>query len=118
MDMPSVLIVDDSDQMRRMIRSIIEPVADPIYECPDGADALAACMLHQPDCVLMDVEMPITDGISATRQIVAVLPSTPIFIVTHYDDKRLRLAAERAGASGYVLKENLLALRPLLEALM
>ena len=117
--MPSVLIVDDSDQMRRMIRSIIEPVADPIYECPDGADALAACVRHQPDCVLMDIEMPTTDGISATR----ANHCRPAFDADLHralttTTERLRLAAEQAGASGYVLKENLLALRPLLEALV
>ncbi len=115
--MPSVLIVDDSDDMRLMIRGVIARLAEPIYECRDGADAVAVCAQYRPDCVLMDIEMPITDGISATRQIVALLPSTRILIVTQYDDKRLRRAAREAGAHGYVLKENLLELRTVLRAL-
>lgn len=112
-----MLIVDDSDDMRRMIRGIIENLADPIYECQDGADALAACARYKPDYVLMDIEMPVTDGITATRQIMGVLPSTTIFIVTQFDDKRMRNAAQEAGAHGYVLKENLLELRTFLRAL-
>jgi DNA-binding NarL/FixJ family response regulator len=65
----------------------------------------------------MDIEMPITDGITATREIIDALPSTAIVIVTQYDDKWMRMAAMKAGARGYVLKENLLALRPLLKEL-
>jgi len=99
--MPSVLIVDDSDRIRRTIRQVIEGFADPIYECSDGAEALAACVLHKPDCVLMDIEMPITDGITATREIIDALPSTAIVIVTQYDDKWMRMAAMKAGARGY-----------------
>ena len=115
--MPSVLIVDDNDRIRRTIREVIDGIADPIHECADGADALAACVLHKPDCVLMDVEMPVTDGITATRQVLGALPSTAVIIVTQHDDKWIRLAAIEAGARGYVLKENLLALRSLLKDL-
>jgi CheY-like chemotaxis protein len=115
--MPSVLIVDDSDDMRRMIRSVIDGIADPILECRDGVDALAACTRYRPDCVLMDIEMPIMDGIAATRQILGALPSTTILMVSQYNDKRMRHAAAQAGACGYVLKENLLELRVLLQGL-
>ena len=65
----------------------------------------------------MDIEMPVTDGISATREIVERLPSTTILVLTQYDDNRLRRAAREAGAQGYVLKENLLELRTVLRAL-
>lgn len=115
--MPSVLIVDDNDDMRLLIRGVIAALAEPIYECRDGADAVAACARYKPDCVLMDIEMPVTDGLSATRQILTALPSTTVLIVTQYDDQRLRRAARDAGARGYVLKENLLELRTVLGAL-
>jgi DNA-binding NarL/FixJ family response regulator len=96
-----------------MIRRVIADLAEPIYDCPDGADAADLCVRHRPDCVLMDIEMPLTDGIAATRQVLALAPG--VRVVTQYDDRRMRAAARQAGACAYVLKENLLDVRRLLE---
>jgi DNA-binding NarL/FixJ family response regulator len=112
-----LLIVDDNAAVRRLIRSIVLPFASEIFECTDGADALSAYQAEGPDVVLMDIRMSEVDGIQATRQIKAADPAAKIVIVTDYDDDALRAAAMRAGACGYALKDNLLDLVRLLEAI-
>jgi CheY-like chemotaxis protein len=114
--MISVMIVDDSDEIRRMLRAVVSEVADPIYECRDGDEACTAYAAHRPDWVLMDVSMAQMDGLTATRHIVQSFPSARIVIVTQYDDVRFRHAARDAGACGYVLKNDLFAVRRLLTA--
>jgi DNA-binding NarL/FixJ family response regulator len=109
-----VLIVDDNPSMRRLIRSVIEGVADVIGECGDGSEAVAAYDALQPDCVLMDIRMEPMDGVTATRQIAAAWPAARICIVTEHDDADLRAAARRAGACAYVVKDDLLSLRAML----
>jgi CheY-like chemotaxis protein len=109
------LIVDDNAAVRRLIRSIVLPLACGISECTDGVDALSAYQAHRPDVVLMDIRMNEVDGIQATKQIKAADPQATIIIVTDYDDDGLRQAATRAGACGYVVKDNLLELVRLLE---
>ncbi len=112
--MVSVLIVEDNEPMRRMIKTLIANVATVVAERGDGREALAAYRAQRPDWVLMDIAMPEVDGITATRQITEVFPEANILIVTDYDDAELREAAQDAGARGYVLKENLLAVRELI----
>ena len=70
----TILIVEDNPTIRRLIRRAISDIADNIIECEDGADALAAYTEHRPDAVLMDVRMPRMDGLSATRQILTIIP--------------------------------------------
>ncbi len=103
-----VLIVDDSRPMRELIKMTLEGVAEIVGECADGADALEAYERLRPDWILMDIGMKNVDGITATRQITRVYPQAKIMIVTDYNDDSLRRAATDAGASGYVVKENLL----------
>ena len=109
------MIVDDGDEIRRMLRAVVADVADPIYECRDGGEACAAYATQRPDWVLMDISMVPVDGITATRQIIQTFPTARIVIVTQYDDVRFRNAAQQAGACGYVLKEKLLEVRRFLE---
>ena len=113
--MVSLMIVDDSDEIRRILRAVVADVADPIYECRDGGEACAAYATHRPDWVLMDVSMVPMDGIIATRRIVQMFPTARIVIVTQYDDTRFRKAAKKAGAVGYVLKDNVMEVRRFLE---
>jgi CheY-like chemotaxis protein len=103
-----VLIVDDSQPMRELIKMTLAGVAEVVGECADGADALAAYTQLQPDWVLMDVEMKKVDGITATRQITAAYPQARVLIVTDYTDGQLRQAAHEAGAFWYIVKENLI----------
>ena len=112
--MTKLLIVDDNAEMRQLVKSIVKKVSDVVFECEDGAEALAAYTTFRPDWVLMDWEMKRVDGLTATRRIRAEFPDARILFVTQYDNRELRHAAREAGACGYVLKENLLELRQLL----
>ncbi len=110
----SLMIVEDNEPMRRMIRLIVADLAERIDECGDGAEAYACYADQRHDWVLMDIRMGGVDGIEATRRIVSDHPGAKVVIVTDYDDAELRTAAAEAGACGYVLKEDLLRLRQLL----
>ena len=112
----TLLIVEDNPAMRRLIRRLVADLADEIGECGDGVEAEARYAELQPDWVLMDIEMPHLDGITATRRIKAAFPAARILIVTNYNDAALRATALAAGACGYVLKENLLTLKDILTA--
>ena len=106
----SVLIVDNSASMRRMIRRIVKELVAEVYECSDGAEAIAAYASHRPDWVFMDIRMKGMDGLEATRRITAAFPEAKIAIVTVCKGDDLRHAARAAGASHYVVKDNLLEL--------
>ena len=110
------MIVDDSDEIRRMLRALLADVADPIHECRDGVEAGAAYGTHRPDWVLMDVSMEPVDGITATRHLIQAFPDARVMMVTQHGDVTLRTAAQEAGACGYLLKDNLLEVRRFLEA--
>lgn len=112
----NILIVDDSVQMRRLIRAVVCVPSDQCYECADGGAALTLYTQYRPDWVLMDIEMATGDGITAARQIRAAFPDARILILTSYDDPDLREAARAAGACGYILKENLLEVRRRVQA--
>lgn len=109
-----ILVVDDHAEMRRTIRSVVADLAWMVYECAGGAEALDACRAYRPDWVLMDIRMEGMDGLAATRAIARACPGVRVCIVTSYDDRRLREEAARAGACGYVLKDQLLTLRTIL----
>jgi len=110
-----LLIVDDNSVVRRLIKSLVAREADDVRECGDGAEAVALYSLERADVVLMDIEMKGLDGIAATRQIKTADSTARIIMVTDYDQPDLREAALKAGASGYVVKENLLELVVLLK---
>jgi len=112
----NLLIVEDNARMRRMIKRIVGDLAERVYECEDGADALAIYTANLPEWVLMDIQMKNTDGLTATRQIKAAFSDAKIVIVTNYDDTTFRESARAAGAFDYVLKENLLDVRRILAA--
>ncbi|MCI0387636.1 MAG: response regulator transcription factor [Acidobacteria bacterium] len=109
-----ILIVDDSEPMRRLIKSFIGDLVQEFVECSDGDEALTAYIHHHPDIVLMDLKMEGMDGIEATRQIKAVFPEARIVIVSQYDDASLWQAALGAGAEGYVAKADLFPIRLIL----
>lgn len=109
--MPSVLLVEDHATMRATLRMWLADVAEPIVECGNGSEVCARYAAHHPDWVLMDIDLPGQDGITATRELLAAEPAARVLIVTSYDDGELRRAAQAAGARGYVLKENLWEVR-------
>lgn len=102
--------------MRRLIRSIVKDLVLNIHECEDGAEALEIYRALMPEVVLMDVEMARKDGLTATREIVENDPDAKVLILTKYDTDRMREEAKRAGASTYVLKENLLSLKQIIRS--
>jgi two-component system chemotaxis response regulator CheY len=109
-----LLIVEDDERIRRLIKSVVSDLSDELYECSDGIDAEASYAKHLPDWVLMDLVMPEVDGITAIKLIKASHPEARIIIVTSYESAVMREEARQAGAFAYVLKENLLDLRNLL----
>ena len=99
-----------------MMRQFLPAEAGEIRECEDGTNALACYEKFLPDWVLMDWQMKQMNGLEATRQIIGKFPAAKILLVTQYDDIELREAAAKAGAYGFVLKENLAELRRFLAA--
>lgn len=111
-----ILIVDDHAETRRMTRFFLRDLPFDFEECADGADALDCYRKFLPDWVLMDWEMKRMNGLTAMRQITEKYPQARVLMFTQYDDKELREMARKSGASGFVLKENLMDLRRLIAA--
>jgi DNA-binding NarL/FixJ family response regulator len=101
--------------MRRLLGRVVSDLCGVVVECEDGADARAAYEIHRPEWVLMDIEMSRMDGITATRDLLQTFPEARVVIISKHDDEQLRAAAHSAGACGYVLKDNLITVRELLE---
>jgi CheY-like chemotaxis protein len=110
-----LLIVEDNLAIRGLLKSLVEPLANEIGECGDGRNAVAFYECERPDFVLMDIDLGEMDGITATRQIKAFDRDAKVIIVTSYDKSDLRAEANKAGACGYVLKENLFDVLELLQ---
>jgi DNA-binding NarL/FixJ family response regulator len=103
----SVLIADDQGLVRVGLRKIleVEPDLDVAGEAFDGRQAVEAVDRLDPDVVLMDIRMPVLDGIEATRQIVAAHPRTRVLVLTTFGLDTYVYDALRAGASGFMLKD-------------
>jgi DNA-binding NarL/FixJ family response regulator len=103
----SVLLADDQPLLRRGFRMILE-AQDGLTvagEAGDGAEAVDLARRCQPDVVLMDIRMPGTDGIEATRLITASEPGVRVLVLTTFDVDEYAFGALRAGASGFLLKD-------------
>jgi DNA-binding NarL/FixJ family response regulator len=105
--MTSVLIADDQALVRVGLRKILEnePETTVVGEAVDGEDAVKAAGRLRPDVVLMDIRMPVLDGIEATRRIVRAQPDTRVLILTTFGLDTYVYDALRAGASGFMLKD-------------
>jgi DNA-binding NarL/FixJ family response regulator len=106
--MISVLLADDQPLLRRGFRMIIEAEDDLTVtgEAADGAEAVRCALQSPPHVVLMDIRMPGTDGIEATRRIVAANPAIRVLVLTTFDLDEYAFGALRAGASGFLLKDG------------
>jgi DNA-binding NarL/FixJ family response regulator len=103
----SVLLADDQPLLRRGFRMIIEAEGDLTVtgEAGDGGEAVDCARRSPPDVVLMDIRMPGTDGIEATRRIVAANPAVRVLVLTTFDLDEYAFGALRVGASGFLLKD-------------
>lgn len=117
----SILIVENHEQVRSSVVDLLTslmPQCD-LLEASDGESGVAMAIAHEPDIVLMDVRLPRVNGLAAVRQIRAERPDAKIVMLTVHDNPAYRREAERAGAVGYILKEDAPAqLVPLLKALL
>jgi len=103
-----VIIADDHKIVRNGLRSLIEKELDieVVAEADNGRNAVRFVLELAPDVVIMDIAMPDLNGIEATRQIIAALTVTKVIALSMHADKRYVMEMLKAGASGYVLKDN------------
>ncbi len=103
-----ILIADDQPLFREGLCTLLGTIDDfeVVGTAEDGAHALRLATLYHPDVVLMDLRMPVMDGVSATRRLRAESPEAQIVVLTTFDDDDSILDAVRAGALGYLLKDT------------
>jgi DNA-binding NarL/FixJ family response regulator len=101
-----VLIADDHTLFRDGLRVLLASIPDieVVGEAASGKEALRLAVEHQPDVILMDIQMPDLNGIEATRQILHASPHVGIIVLTMFQDDDTVFAVMRAGARGYILK--------------
>ncbi len=101
-----ILLVDDHALIRRGMRGqfALEPVFSIVGEAGDGAQAIELAAQLQPDVVLMDIDMPVMDGITATQRIKSDRPTTRILALSAFDNDTQVMGMLAAGADGYCLK--------------
>jgi DNA-binding NarL/FixJ family response regulator len=101
-----VVVVDDNELIRAGLVTVLgsDPAVTVVAQASDGPAGVREALVHRPDVVLMDVEMPGGDGIAATAELVDRLPGTRVLVLTMFDLDDYVLAALRAGASGFLLK--------------
>ncbi|MCP4423911.1 MAG: response regulator transcription factor [Chloroflexi bacterium] len=103
----TVLIVDDQRLVREGIASLlaIQEGIEVVGTAVNGQQAIELAQQRRPDVVLMDVQMPVMDGVTATVEIRRQLPDTQVLMLTTFDDEEYIIKALQAGASGYLLKD-------------
>lgn len=108
MTLSRILLVDDHDLFRAGLMGLINnhPDLEVVGEAGDGLEALKLARDLKPDLIVMDIKMPVCDGLEATRLICEELPGTRIIILTVHDEDEKLFAAIQAGACGYLLKST------------
>jgi DNA-binding NarL/FixJ family response regulator len=103
----SILIVDDQALFREGLRTLlsVQPEFEVVGEAGNGEEALRLAANLQPAVVLMDLRMPVLDGVSATRRMRSLLPNCRVIVLTTFDDDEFVFDGLRAGAVGYLLKD-------------
>jgi DNA-binding NarL/FixJ family response regulator len=104
MQRPRLLLADDHTLLLEGIRLLLEPEFDLVGSVEDGQALLAAAKTLKPDIILLDISMPVLNGIDAAHRLRKLLPSARLIFVTMHSDPDYVAAAFRAGARGYLLK--------------
>jgi two-component system cell cycle response regulator DivK len=101
-----ILVIEDTEDNRRIIGDLLTSVGYELIEAADGVEGVAIAQSHQPDLILMDIQLPVMDGYDATRRIRAIpeLADVPIIAVTSYALSGDEAKARDAGCDGYVAK--------------
>lgn len=106
MSAPRVLLADDHRMLRESLRRSLEDAGiEVVGEVADGREAVELAEVLRPDVVLMDVTMPVLDGIEATREIRQRAPEVAVVVLTMHSDREVLVRAIRAGAAGYLVKD-------------
>lgn len=105
--MIGVLVVDDHSVVRRGLEQLLgsHPEMSVVGTAEDGEQAVRLAAELRPDVILMDLSMPVLDGVQATKQITAAAPDISVVVLTSFSDQRRILDALAAGAAGYILKD-------------
>jgi DNA-binding NarL/FixJ family response regulator len=104
MKRPCVLLADDHTLVVEGLRKILEPECDVVGAVEDGRSLLEAAVQLKPDIILLDISMPLLNGVEAARRLRDTVPGVKVIFVTMHADATYVAEAFRAGASGYVLK--------------
>ncbi len=104
----NILIVDDNAEFRRQLKIFLLSESDinVLGEASNGIQAISKTLKLKPDFVLMDVSMPVLNGLEATKKILAMVPEARVVMLSNYDVEEYRQAARETGAVGYVIKKN------------
>ncbi len=107
MERIKVLIVDDHAVLRHGVRALLsrKPDLAVVGEAGNGQEAIEEVKRIRPDVILMDITMPVMDGLEATRRIKAIAPEARILVLTQHEDPEFAVPLLQAGASGYILKK-------------
>src|SRR5438270_8253132 len=106
MKRPRVLLADDHRLLREAFAKLLEPNCDVVGAVADGRALLAAAPELRPDIVVLDIAMPLLNGLDAARQLKHLMPEVKVIFLTVSEDCDLAAEAIRAGASGYLLKNS------------
>jgi len=102
-----ILLADDHTMVRQGLRKVLEERPEwQVIEAGDGREAVQLAEMHKPDVVVIDIAMPVLNGIEATRQILKRAPGTRVLVLSMYSDDAYVSQLLAAGASGYLLKDS------------
>lgn len=104
---PTILIADDHEGMRRVIRQVCQGLTGMFIESGSGAETIAAFIEHSPDWVIIDLSAPVKEGFDSARAILETSPSTRIILISQLTEPDLRNQALQAGAVEFVGKDEL-----------
>jgi two-component system, OmpR family, response regulator len=101
-----VLVVDDHEAVRKMVCSLFQREGFEVRGAANGAEALHEARLFQPDLVVLDLAMPVMNGLDAARELMVLLPSIPVLMFTNLDASTMEREAREAGIAAVVSKSE------------